>query len=456
MCTARPAHLTISGMTQSLGYKQHLHNIDLGALNDVIHVDGRKQLARVEPGVRIGELNDHLIDLGWMLPVVPELDELTIGGLIMGGGIENTSHKYGFFQYICKAYEMIMPDGSLILCSEENHGDLFSAVPWSYGTLGMLTAVDMRIVPYKKYVHLRYKPVSSMEDMLSQLKKETHNKNDSVEAFLFSKEEGVLMTGNFVDKAEDDSVHVNHIGRWHKPWFYTHVQSFKENESEYIPTKDFFHRHNRSIFWLLHYLVPFGNHPIFRWLLGWTMPPKHSMLHRLRNAFCPPHRIQNFILQDFIMPFKSVRRCVELCDKEFNLYPVWLCPTRHLKPKRCEHHTVHAEEDVLVDIGVYGFTEVGVDQRGEKVFDRLGPQRRMERFTIENDGFVFLYAETALTKVEFARMFYTYNTIYEEVRSKYNCQEAFPHVYDKISTVGRNNFCVMKPKIAPRMSKKAA
>ena len=44
--------------------------------------------------VSIGELNDYLIKRGWMLPVVPELDELTIGGLVMGGGIETTSHKY--------------------------------------------------------------------------------------------------------------------------------------------------------------------------------------------------------------------------------------------------------------------------------------------------------------------------------------------------------------------------
>ena len=36
------------------------------------------------------------------MPVVPELDDLTIGGLVMGGGIETTSHKYGLFQYICK------------------------------------------------------------------------------------------------------------------------------------------------------------------------------------------------------------------------------------------------------------------------------------------------------------------------------------------------------------------
>ena len=44
------------------------------------------------------QLNDFLVKKGWTLPVVPELDDLTIGGLVMGGGIESTSHKYGLFQ----------------------------------------------------------------------------------------------------------------------------------------------------------------------------------------------------------------------------------------------------------------------------------------------------------------------------------------------------------------------
>ena len=42
-------------------------------------------------------LNRVLVKAGLTLPVVPELDTLTIGGLLMGGGIESTSHKHGLF-----------------------------------------------------------------------------------------------------------------------------------------------------------------------------------------------------------------------------------------------------------------------------------------------------------------------------------------------------------------------
>lgn len=67
-------------------------------LPDVVFVDESARFVRVEPSVTIGELNDFLVSIGWTLPVVPELDDLTIGGLVMGGGIEVTSNKHGWFQ----------------------------------------------------------------------------------------------------------------------------------------------------------------------------------------------------------------------------------------------------------------------------------------------------------------------------------------------------------------------
>ena len=83
-------------------------------LPDILKIDAEKKIVRVEPSVTIGKLNDFLISRGWTLPVVPELDDLTIGGLVMGGGIETTSCKHGLFQYNCKAYELILSDGKKV------------------------------------------------------------------------------------------------------------------------------------------------------------------------------------------------------------------------------------------------------------------------------------------------------------------------------------------------------
>lgn len=42
---------------------------------------------------------------------------LLLGGLIMGTGIESSSHIYGLFQHTCVAYELVLADGSLVRCS---------------------------------------------------------------------------------------------------------------------------------------------------------------------------------------------------------------------------------------------------------------------------------------------------------------------------------------------------
>lgn len=84
--------------------------------------------------------------------------------------------------------------------------------------------------------------------------------------------------------------------RWFKPWFYKHTEHFlNQPGEEYIPIQDYLLRHNRAIFWVLESMIPFGNHPIFRYptrvclqfgaaesafrfFLGWMCPPKPAFL----------------------------------------------------------------------------------------------------------------------------------------------------------------------------------
>ena len=42
-----------------------------------------------------------------------------------------------------KAYETVLSDGSVVWCNKDERMELFSAIPFSYGTLGFLTAVDL-------------------------------------------------------------------------------------------------------------------------------------------------------------------------------------------------------------------------------------------------------------------------------------------------------------------------
>ena len=56
---------------------------------------------------------NNSINFRFTVPIVPEIGDLTVGGLVMGGGIESTSHKYGLWQNICLKYELVLADGSI-------------------------------------------------------------------------------------------------------------------------------------------------------------------------------------------------------------------------------------------------------------------------------------------------------------------------------------------------------
>ena len=183
MCTARPGWQSIT--LQQQHYKKRMYNIKID-MPDILEIDTEKRIVTVEPMVTIGVLNDFLIARGWTLPVVPELDDLTIGGLVMGGGIESTSHKYGLFQYICHRFEMVLGDGSKVNCSPTENPVLFAGIPFSYGTLGFLTAVDIDIIPYKPYIELTYHNVQSLDEVVNKFTEVTNDPEvDSVEGIMY-------------------------------------------------------------------------------------------------------------------------------------------------------------------------------------------------------------------------------------------------------------------------------
>lgn len=163
------------------------------------------------------------------------------------------------------------------------------------------------------------------------------------------------MTGYFADAVPKNAT-TNSIGRWHKPWFFKHVESILHSNKEiveYIPIRDYYHRHSRSIFWEIQDLIPFGNNFIFRWLCGWTMPPKISLLKLttpgpIRNIYNRHH-----VIQDMLVPLTNVQEAVEVFDREVNIYPIWLCPF-NLPSSPGMIRQRSGRNIMYVDIGVYG------------------------------------------------------------------------------------------------------
>ena len=273
---------------QKLGYKDRMYRVKVD-LQDILMIDSTHMTVTVEPAVTIEFLNMVLVRSGFTLPIVPELDTLTIGGLIMGGGIESTSHKYGLFHKLCVEYEIVTTDGDSVATSEEKNTNLFKAVPMSYGTLGFLTSAKLRIVKYKPFIKLVYWPTNSWDQTTEVLERETRKTkgNDSVEGIAYSRDKAVIMTGTFVEADEIESDKVNNMGLWYKPWFYQYIKQFltKGPATEYVPNLAFYQRHNKPTFWLSHVWLPWASSPLARLLTGWILPMNQQLLQLVKETF---------------------------------------------------------------------------------------------------------------------------------------------------------------------------
>lgn len=443
LCTARPNWLSLS---LTFFKKDQCHQIPIPLYN-VLELNEKDLTVRVEPMVTVGEITKFLIPRGYTLAITLEIADATLGGLALGTGMTTYSHKVGLYHEAIKSYEVVLGDGSLVTATRTNeHSDLYHALPWSHGSLGFLTALELQIIPAKQYIHMKYIPLKgqknycdTIRDVSGALDKDKEVA-DFVEATVFTKDEAVLMLGNFADRPPVQEWNkINYVAKWYKPWFYKHVEGFlKSGEGEeYIPLRDYLLRHNRAIFWVVESMIPFGNHPIFRFFFGWLLPPKPAFL---KFTTTPGIRAMTFtkqVFQDIVLPINKLEDQINVSEQLFDTYPILIYPCRiydygenkgQLRKPRPDQMVPGTNYGMFNDLGVYGVP--GPVKRKER-YDAVDAMRRMEKFTRDVGGYPFLYADIFMTRQEFEEMFDL--TLYERVRSKYHANGAFPHLFDKVS-----------------------
>jgi delta24-sterol reductase len=336
MCTARASWQNLS--TRFVN-KDVLHKIELSQLRDVLSIDaapGEKGTVLVEPSVTVGYICRKLAPTH-MLAVCLELEDATLGGLAMGVGMTTASHIYGLYQETIVSMKVVVGDGTVVHATRTNeHAALFKCLPWSHGSLGFLVELELMVVPTQPHVRLTYTPTFSQEECCA-LVRELSNAEpppDFVEATVFDRERAVVMAGVFeeADSPEKRAL-INPISRWYKPWWYTHVQDICEGGEEvveYVPLRHYILRHNRAIFWTLQDMIPpwFGNHPLFRFLFGWMVPPAVSFLKYTTTAEFRNMTFSKQVFQDIVLPMTELEEALQLADQLFGVLPVLIYPCR--------------------------------------------------------------------------------------------------------------------------------
>ena len=57
-------------------------------------------------------------------------------------------------------------------------------------------------------------------------------------------------------------------------------------------------------------IIPFGNNPIFRWVFGWMVPPKISLLKLTQGETIRRLYEQHHVVQDMLVPMKNLQDAI--------------------------------------------------------------------------------------------------------------------------------------------------
>jgi len=86
---------------------------------------------------------------------------------------------------------------------------------------------------------------------------------------------------------------------------------------EYIPVRDYYHRHQRAFFWEVAVIYPLGNSPLFRYLLGWVFPISFQLVKLIAPEFYFDFvYTERHVLQDFIIPMSTLANAIHLSHEE--------------------------------------------------------------------------------------------------------------------------------------------
>lgn len=445
-----------SNTTRTKSYKKASSKIDFSALNEIVSIDPLHRIAIVEPRVTMEELVRATLPFGLVPPVIPEFKWITVGGAVMGGAGESSSHRFGLFNDACTAFEIISGDGVLLRASKENNADLFYGIAGSYGSLGALVSVEISLVEAKKFVHLRYHRFSQPLEAIAFLQKLMHSDSstDFLDGIVFAKDHTVIIEGRMQGEEEVSHLHRVTLEPAYAEWYFQHAQR-KDVVEEVMSQQEYLFRYDRGVFWMGAYLF----HPaifmrfIVQGIFGlwrrnesfsdeemsqYSHVPQPNVI--LRTLFAPLmsskklwgllHKAERWvkrrsIIQDFCLPENRAGQFLEDVLEEPGTFPLWLCPikgTRHpqiFSPHLLKKRNPH---EYFINVGIYGLP------RHFSSIESI--TKNLEKKTWDLGGRKVLYSHSYYSPTEFWQIYSKEE--YEALRMKTNARGVWHEITDKV------------------------
>jgi FAD/FMN-containing dehydrogenase len=324
--------------------------VSIRDLGEVLHIDAEKRVAWVEPGVSFKELVTKTLRHGLVPATVPELETITVGGAISGCSVESMSHRYGGLHDSALRYEIVTGTGEIVTCSPEEDPLLFEMIHGSYGTLGVLTKVELSLVPAKPFVHMEYRRFSAWDAFHAEMRARIAARDfDFIDGIIHGRDTFVLSLGRFVESVPRTSDYR------HTEIFYKSTRNKTEDD---LTAPDYFFRYDTECHWLTRTVPGLESRAMRRlfgrWLLGSTNILTWSK--RLRPVLKLDRNPD--IIVDVFIPDEHAAEFYAWCEATFDYYPLWIVPYRPKDEKPyawiAEKQAEKSSARMYVDFAIYG------------------------------------------------------------------------------------------------------
>jgi len=108
-------------------------------LDQILAFDRESGLITCEAGVLLDTILEHVVALGWFLPVTPGTAFVTVGGALANDVHGKNHHRAGTFGRHVRAFELARSDGARLTCAPDMNRELFAATIGGYGLTGLIT-----------------------------------------------------------------------------------------------------------------------------------------------------------------------------------------------------------------------------------------------------------------------------------------------------------------------------
>jgi len=398
--------------------------LSLGEFNHVLGLDAAARTVDVEGLTTYETVVRHCLEHGFLPLVAPELKHITVGGATVGIGIESTCFRYGFVHDGLREADVLLPGGTIVTARADNeHADLFNALPNSYGTLGYILRAKIALHPAGPYVHVHVQKFSEIPAYLEAMRLATESPDLAfVEGLFFEDGRYFLMTGQFVDRVHecDDIVR--------KDIFYRLVETRRDI---YLKTFDYIFRYDPDWFWNVPetgFFNLFRRHAPEQWRNSAFYTKYVALKGKVLGSLGLRDERTEPLIQDWEVPWRHGEELIRFCIDNVALAgrPWAAVPIK--APSQPTLYPIKPNE-LYFNLGCYCQVQrpAGMEPyHYTKILDRK---------CFELDGIKMLYSSSFLSQIEFDAL---YNgAAYRTLKAKYDPAGNAQTLYKKVALAPR-------------------